>query len=343
MHKLNQKNGNYNFFKLVASLVIVFFHVANYTVFYTKIPYYFKNGNMWVNFFLLTSAFLMTKKYYTQKFILNVYLKKIIYIYILYLLGLIPFIILKNIEIKTLMIDLMLMKAFFFKDALVYNGPTWYLSVYLFSIITFKIFLKILKKSTFIFIILIIFNILNIFYFYQIFYEQLLKNKILIDRFILYFPLSKLPFFLIGMLLYKLTKNIKKSDFSYAIIIYLFFIYKNNYIIKYTNFKLLNEYVYFILVFLPLIFFLEKDEGFFSKITSNKYLNKISELSIYIYIFHIPMLLVYAYFFGRSINHDFYFFRYLLLLLLFCTILKFIEKKIKNIYLKGKIKVNEDK
>lgn len=113
------------------------------------------------------------------------------------------------------------------------------------------------KKSNFKFILLISIFLINSIYI--LFYTSGV-NSLILKRFLLYSPFSKVSVFLIGMLFYKLSRKHKNYKFySFLLLGYLFIVYNNYGIITLFKEKILNEYIYFMIVFLSLVFFLEKD------------------------------------------------------------------------------------
>lgn len=343
------RDYSFNFFKFIAVIIIVFFHCGAYTTFNSKIPFPFKNGNMWVNFFFMASGLLLTLKYYEKKIIKSeFYVQKIFKLYPLFIISLIPFIYYKSFIKNDLFANIFLIKAWFFFHALSLNGPTWFLSAYIFFILVFPLLLLVLKKSRYIFIGIIFFIFTNIYYIYKLMYP-VIENKLIINRFILYFPISKITTFMLGMFLgylilkYKLSKKYTKF-FSNYIIIYFIFIIFNKKIFLLSDYSMINEYIYFNIVFIPLLLLLSQDTGYLHKIFQKNIFKIFGDISFVIYIIHIPWLIMYSKYFEAlniwgTINENFKFFIYFFILIfivspLFLLINNLIYKKIFYFYKK---------
>ena len=204
-------------------------------------------------------------------------------------------------------------------DALSLNGPAWFLSAYIFFILVFPLLLLILKKNRYIFLSIIFFIFINIVYIYKLMYP-VIEDKLIIERFILYFPICKMPTFMLGMFLgggvleRKLSKKYT-NFFSNYIIIYFIIIIFNKKIFLLSYYNMINEYIYFNIVFIPLLLLLSQDTGYLHKIFKKNIFKILGDISFIIYIIHIPWLVMYNNYLEElnileSINENFKFLIY---------------------------------
>lgn len=221
-----------------------------------------------------------------------------------------------------MIIHLFLLQDWIFTKALDYNAAAWYLSALAFLYLLFPILLKLYQKNK---KIMIVFSIIILIYTYYIhvLFLPLINNEIMHQLFN-YFPLMHLGSFMAGMSVSIICLKLKERKiFSFLAIFYiLFLIYFMN------NIPSVLPYLggYITVTFIPLIIFLSKDSGFFSKILNNKFFIFLGSLSYAIYIFHLPIQEIFLKFIPEQ-NDRFFIFYFIFVII--CSIaLTLLNKKI---------------
>ena len=321
MKRLNQLE----IFRFIGAVVVLMFHTARETTFFGKLPVILQNGPAWVHFYLLLSGFILTYSFHnnekinTKKF----YISRFIKLYPLYFISLLMVCIFTGFKGKEKMTyHLVLLQDWIFPKALDYNAAAWYLSTLAFLYFLFPILLKLYKKHEK-FMITVSIIIMVYTYYIHLMFLPLINDEIMHQLFN-YFPLMHLGSFMMGITVFYICLKIKERKiYSFLVIIYIIFL-----IYFMNNIPAGLPYIgsYITVTFIPLIIFLSKDSGFFSKILDNKFFIFLGSFSYAIYIFHVP---IQDGFFKLNLKlNDKYFIFYFIIVLIWSIIMTFFNKKI---------------
>lgn len=324
MKRLNQ----FEIFRFIGAIVVLMFHTARETTFFSKLPVILQNGPAWVHFYLLLSGFILTYSFYNYEKISlrKFYISRFIKLYPLYFISLLMICLFTGFKGKEKMIThLFLLQDWIFPKALNYNAAAWYLSTLAFLYLLFPTLLKLYKKNE---KIMIVFSVIILIYTYyiHIIFLPLINNEMMHQLFN-YFPLVHLGSFMIGMSLCRICLKFKERRvYSFLAIIYILFLtyYMNN---TPTRLPYLGSFI--TVTFIPLIVFLSRDTGFFSKILDNKLFILLGTFSYPIYIFHIPIREGFSKFSLKLSNK--YFVLYFISVIIWSILMTFLNKKINQI------------
>lgn len=332
------------FTRFLAAISIVVFHygVNIFPFSHDSINFLFKQANIGVSYFFVLSGFVMIIAYGNKdKIEFCDYIKRrFARIYPVYFLAIIIllayFVILgRPIDFKGLILNITLIQSWFPGFAGSFNSPGWSLAVEMFFYISFPfLFNHFYKKydiKKLVIPILIIFigsqialHVLRFSSFYTGFPSKS-------HDFIFYFPIMHLSEFLIGNLAGILfLKGIKSRNYDLPIVILILFVsvlLKINTSINFHNGMLA-------IFFVPLIILVAANNGFITRISNNKTLVFLGEISYGIYILQKPVYTwvngIMKYF---KINNTFIiFYATLIVLILFSVIsYKFLETPLRKI------------
>ncbi len=288
------------FTRFLAAFAIVVFHFGqNIFPFNNEnFSFLFAGANLGVSYFFILSGFIMVVAYHKKPTInyANYYKNRIARIYPIYFLAIVINIlpIISKINTIDLGLNLAVIQAWFPSRALSINGTGWSISVEFLFYALFPLLYNLLynKKKyrgiTITFIIVFFFAsqfFLN-YYLQSNSYEGYPSNS---HNFIFYFPLLHLNGFLMGNLaglFFVKSSSAKTKNYDWIIIL---LIIATIAIIKYGVWGLNLHNGLMAIVFLPLIVFISLNNGLLSRISQNKFLVFLGEISYGIYILQLPI------------------------------------------------------
>ena len=313
---------------------------------------FFSEGYIGVSFFFILSGFILSYNYY-EKITTGQYPFKLFYInrfsriYPLHILTfLISFIFVSEYFIenpifyfKTSLIHIFLLQSFFKipKIHINFNPPSWSISneifFYFLTPILFFAFFKLKKYviKIIVVILIIIFLIIGM---------SVLPSKF--ARFIFYVnPLIRVFDFIMGIFLYLIYKKINFQNFSklYSTILELLSIIIFSIFLTFHK-DVSQVYRYSIYYWLPILFIIfifSNQNGWISKLLSQKVFIYLGEISFGFYMIHfLAIRLYFTYFYvDPQINSGYFEIFQILFFSIICSILSFeFYEKRANIYLK---------
>jgi len=332
------------FTRFLAAISIVVFHYGNDIFPFNSniIDFLFRQANIGVSYFFILSGFVMIIAYENRDKIefrdfLKRRLARIYPVYLLAIFSLLAYYVLisQSFDYKELFLNLTLIQSWIPGFALSFNSPSWSLSVEMFFYISFPfLFNSFYKKYSLKRLIILVFiffigsQILLHSFTHSSFYNGFPSKS---HDLIYYFPLMHFSEFLIGNIagLFFL-KGIKVRNYDMpilALIVFMSLLLKMNIGINFHNGMMA-------FVFVPLIVFVSANNGLLSKISSNKSLVFLGEISYGIYILQKP---IYEYVIKimKYLNihsSTFIFYTFLIVLILFSALsYKFFEVPLRNI------------
>ena len=199
-----KKYNQFEIFRFIGGLAVIFSHVAYNVPLFKNIPVVLKAGPAWVFFFFCLSGFFLAYRHtnISNFDILSFYKTRIFKFYPIYFLSLL--LLLFSTEIKwNILYNIFLIQSWFFTKPLTYNISAWYLSVLFFLILLFPFFLYLFRMKYFIWVVLVI----NIYTYY--FFNYMVKfidSSNSIKDLIYYNPIMYISSFTLGMLIYDKIK-----------------------------------------------------------------------------------------------------------------------------------------
>jgi len=298
------------FYRFIASLLVVNFHFGrNIAPFnFDLLKPFFDRGNISVSFFFILSGFVMVVAYGNKGSVsfTSFYQKRFARIYPAFFLAiallLLYFIISKKaIFFKEIFLNLCLLQAWLPTKALVFNIPAWSISVefffyalfpFLFNFFYSKISLKKLLLPS-----LLIWSLSQLLLFLSIYLNYYHEPPAFSGELTLYFPLMHLNEFIIGNisgLFFIKHLSAKKINADLAILINILLII---FVVTCVNLSFHNGLL--ALLFVPLILLISMNKGYLTKISLNKYLIYLGEISYGVYILQLPVFYLCRFFLYR--------------------------------------------
>lgn len=338
------------FTRFIAAVCIVIFHFAKEVeLFYNNYTgFIFNQANLGVSYFFVLSGFVMMVAY-GDKNQINFfdYIKnrvaRIFPVYYLAIFLVLSIMLFSNFSWSDLFLNLTLLQSWFPGKALTINYPGWSLSVELFFYLLFPFLFNVLYKKV---NLKILFFISLVFWFLsQLYYNYEMKNDILKNSYLNYFPILHLNQFIIGNLFGLYFTSYKSHEKSNNIlkIITLFFVFIL--ILKYNKSVFLHNGA-ISLVFAYMILLIATSNDSITNFFSRKLFILLGEVSFGIYILQVPIWHLFSdyrlnKYFGLDKSNDFSlsFFVRLFLLIAFSTIIYFVfeiplRNKIKSVNFK---------
>ncbi len=324
------------FTRFLAAISIVLFHFGHNTFFYENnyIRFITANANIGVSYFFILSGFIMVIAYHNKSInVIDYYKNRFARIYPMYIFALVLFLIISNTTTKRLIFyHVAGIQSWIPGFPLTLNMPGWSISVEFFFYSLFPFIFYFLKKysvKTVSIAIITIWVVSQLFtnLFITHFYEGYPSKS---HDFIFYFPIIHLNEFLIGNLfaLLFLTK-VKTKNYDILIIILLLI---TAMIFKFTSLQLHNGLM--AVTFAPLILLISANNGYITKIFSNKVLCYLGEVSYSIYILQYPVHVIIRRIFTYyqlSFSDTQHLFIFIIILLIFSIIsYEMIEKKARK-------------
>lgn len=300
--------------RFIAAFLVVGFHYFSFSPNYSFLNYIFARGHYGVDFFFILSGYVLTLRYYldiknnlldNKKFILN-RIFRIAPAYYLSLILALPFLI-KNINGNTFLsnpqnISLYVLSNLTFTQSVLpfkslvdyWNLPGWTLSVEFFFYLSFPLISTYILKKRRMYLWLVIFILMDLLI-YLI--QKNLPSRILFSGFeteVLWLNqvLVRLPQFFIGNLLAQIYLEIKYKpsvQFQYLItIIIILFLFSPQYPTWVTNLVHPISTMIFS-IFIYTIAARDKAKG----ILNNKFLILLGEASYSLYIFQVPLKILF--------------------------------------------------
>ena len=314
-----KKYNQFEIFRFIGAFTVLIFHTAKNTSFYSQVPSLFQNGITWVHFFFLLSGFLLSYSYNNKEInIKKFYLTRLFKFYPLYIFTLLLFLKYKG----KLIYNIFLLQSWIFGKALIFNGPTWYLSTLISLLILFPALLSFQKKHPKFFLYFVI--ITNIYTYYAFLTFVRYSDNISIHHLINYSPIFHISSFVLGMGVYSQIKNFKKKKY-YSIFIILYF----SFLILFVQYNKIIPYFSSLVAFsfTPLIMFLFLDSGVISQMLGNSFFIYLGNLSFSLYVLHNPIFLLYEKF-VHEIDSNYHFILFFIILFVISNLTKyFIENK----------------
>ncbi len=326
------------FTRFIAAVVVVIFHFGS-DVFPFQNPLLHPlvlSANIGVSYFFILSGFVMIIAYNKQTRIdfKQYYIFRIARIFpaflVSFILILVYFILIgKEIELKNVILQILLLHGWIKKYCLSLNFPSWSLTVeilfYVLFPFIFNHFYKKNKKRHLYFFILL-FWLLT-----QLLFILIQKTEFIQPEnkaYLLYFPLFHLNEFfagnMLGLYMTSKTFSIKSSVLSLSVFLLLLLLLHTNIPKMYFHNGLLVP------VFCLLIFLITADYWFLSNLFKNKYLIILGEISYGVYIYQLPVYKLSMFFFRKvlKLQHSDMFFYITLLILILVSFLsyKYIER-----------------
>ncbi len=342
MELLREKENPFYFIRFLGILIIVTFHFAPTRYNFIKIFY---AGSQMVSLFYILSGFFLTISYFNKiNFTLkNFYKKRFFKIYPSYFLSLTIclFFIIKNNELKFIptLTNFLCLQSLYPNTAYYLNPPGWFISTLFILYLLFPLILLLLKKikpnkKKFIFLCITIWiiiltiatNLLNNSSFYK-------AGETISHHLIYYFPLIHISSFLLGISggYFIINSRYKKINgiYSYLLLFFISFL-----IIFLIQFEVNIEKIFKIkfpfggnfysVLFLALILTTYISSNRLLNLVSNKYFKKLGEISLEIYIFQLPIYIIFKHLFKsyfENFNNLYLFFIYLIILILFSLLI----------------------
>jgi peptidoglycan/LPS O-acetylase OafA/YrhL len=341
------------FFRFIAAFVVVIFHFGRETWFRDFFGNFVISGPEMVTFFFVLSGFVMVisqfnkpnfskYKYYYNR------VARIMPIYLLGLILIIPFIHNSISNTNSFLLNVMCLQSWISPFPLSFNSPAWSISVEMFFYATFPLLLFLIKKakpnpgklllfsiSIWIFTQLILINLLN-----STFYQGFQTTS---HDLIFYFPLSHYCSFLIGISVayFFITSNYWKRVFNpkLSIIFIVLSLFLIHYLI--THKAMINNFFglkmpygssFFAPIFGLSILLVATSNNVLTRFLSIKPFIFLGEISFSIYILHTPLHKIYLEYLAPIVEgyeltktQDFIFFT--ILLLFTCTITYYLIEK----------------
>ncbi len=288
------------FTRFLAAFAIVVFHFGqNIFPFNNEnFSFLFAGANLGVSYFFILSGFIMVVAYHKKSTInyANYYKNRIARIYPIYFLAIVINIlpIISKINTIDLGLNLAVIQAWFPSRALSINGTGWSISVEFLFYALFPVLYNVLysKKK---FRVLTITAIIIIFIASQFFLNYYLQSNLYqgypsnSHNFIFYHPLMHLNGFLMGNLaglFFVNSSSTKTRNYDWIIILLVIITVA---LLKFGFWGLNLHNGLMAIVFLPLIVFISFNKGWLSKISKNKFLVFLGEISFGIYILQLPI------------------------------------------------------
>jgi len=333
------------FTRFIASLLVINFHFGrNIAPFnFECLKPFFDRGNIAVSFFFILSGFVMVVAYGNKGKISPIYYiqKRFARIYPAFFLAsllMILYLFLSNkaIILKELFLNLFLVQAWIPTKALVFNIPAWSISVefffyalfpFLFNFFYSKIsFKKLLIPA------LIFWGISQFLFILGVFYGFYEEPPALSGELMLYFPFMHLNEFIIGNIaglffIQRLSSKKFNSDLLIVINLMLIFL-----VVSFVNLSFNNGLL--AVLFVPLIILISMNNSLFSKISINKNLIFLGEISYGIYILQLPIYLICRFYLYRyEIENTYiqFYFPLLILLLISGLSYRYFETPLRKI------------
>jgi len=287
------------FTRFLAAISIVIYHYAKH-VFpfnHNSVEFIFRQANIGVSYFFILSGFVMIIAYKNKgkiefrKFIKRRFARVYPVFFLAIIILLIYYTILgKPIDYKGLLLNITIIQSWVPGKALSFNTPGWSLSVEMFFYLCFPfLFNHFYKKYTFkklIFPVLVLFIVSQIVLHllrYSSFYDGYPSNS---HDLTFFFPLMHLSEFLIGNLAgLFFIREIKVKNYDLQItglLIVILILLKFNIGINFHN-GMMG------FLFIPLIILISANNGYLTKVSNNKFLVFLGELSYSIYILQKPV------------------------------------------------------
>ncbi|TGN30344.1 acyltransferase [Empedobacter tilapiae] len=285
------------FTRFIAAILIVILHFGG--IFKGKISFIddiWEHFNLGVSYFYVLSGFVMivayknlekinSKKYYINR------LARIYPLHILSMLLVIFFILLEiinnNIPKLAVLNHILLIQAWIPRTALTLNAPAWSISVETFFYLLFPFIFSYFKRISLIKTIIIsigfclISQIIYNYYYFNI-YEGFRKD----GYFLFYNPLLHLNSFIIGIATgFLFIKNSSQKKYDLLIILLTCLLIT----VVYLSRNLFIHNGFFAPLFALLIYFISKNNGWITKLFTNKKLIYLGEISFAIYLLQFPV------------------------------------------------------
>ncbi len=324
------------FTRFIAAFAIIIFHfgLKIYPFSHPFISPVFYLAKIGVSYFFILSGFIMVVAYNKKEEInaLDYYKNRIARIYPVYLFAIVLFIVHnlifgKYLNINDILLNLATIQAWIPGKALSLNYPGWSLSVEFFFYALFPLLFNFIYKrfNYIIVLIAVIFIWLGSQFFFNIlvnspFYQGYGSKS---HDFLYYFPLLHLNQFLLGNLAgYYFIKNPdKQGNYDLLILglcVLLVLILRFSFGINYHNGLMA-------IIFVPIILAISYNQGFLTKLFTNKFLIFLGEISFGMYILQVP-----SYYWSKQllnlfqINDDSATFYFSVLILILISILSYL-------------------
>lgn len=341
------------FTRFIAAFSVVIYHYGQ-EIFPFSLPWFnqlFSIANIGVSYFFLLSGFILATVYYEKEKNKTIkksefYVLRIARIYPLYLISLLSILLPKlyftsNWEIlrtTPFMIHISLLQSWFPKYTMKWNFPAWSLSVELFFYLLFpfiiKLFTKLSNYKTS--LIIIIFWFLNLCFFVLYIDKIQDVDNQLLNKFILFNPLSHLNTFIFGVgagiIFIKLHSFISTKTallfLSISIILCITFVFIPSSLLKYYHNGMMSP------IFTMFLIGLSSNYTLLAKLFAKRFLEVLGEISYSIYILQEPIrVILYNYINIEMLSADktllFYLYLFTLILTSFLTFY-LIEKPVRN-------------
>lgn len=332
------------FTRFIAAVSIVVFHFGQKSFIFNNeyVGFIFKQANVGVSYFFVLSGFVMVIAYESKTTIcFTEYIKnRFARIYPVYLfaivLVLLPQFLTNNVDFEGLILNLLMIQAWFPGQALSFNPLGWSLSVELLFYVLFPFLFNFLyKKERFKNITI---GILLFWFISQVVFHFLVSMNYIVFSYkgndLRYFPLMHLNEFLIGNLagfcyVNEIKKKKRKLDWQIGIVaVAIGVLLKFPIGLNFHNGILA-------LLFVPLILLISLNDGRLTSLFNNKLCVFLGEISFGIYILQYPVFSIIS---AYSVNKYFqiddftvvFFIRLILLILLSSLSYVFIETPIRN-------------
>ena len=290
------------FTRFLAAISIVVFHFGTklFPFNLEATNFLFQHANIGVSYFFILSGFVMIVAYGNKdKVDYADYIKKrFARLYPVYLLAILLYLVYVLVkpyhnsnDYKGLFLNIALAQSWVPGQALTFNSPGWSLSVEMFFYLSFPLLYNyfyrktVLRKSALVVLLVFVISQLLLHYLlYSSFYKGFPSAS---HDFVHYFPLMHINEFLIGNIagLFFLHSGYKRKNYDLIIIALtaaVALLLKFQFGISYHNGML----AFF---FVPLIFLISLNTGFLTRISNNKLLVFLGEISYGIYILQMPV------------------------------------------------------
>ncbi len=292
------------FSRFLAAFAVVFFHFGKniFPFSHPFLHFMVKEGGLSVGYFFILSGFVMMIAYGDRQKInpVDYFKNRVARIYPVYFIGILMVVLFTLFALREfpsfyeIFLNVFAIQAWFPPQLMSLNFPGWSLSVEFFFYFIFPFLFNHFyqtKKTSTIFIVVILFWLLSILFFNWGLHGNInLGNEKTTSNFLNGFPLLHLNEFMIGNLagIYfreKLQNAYRNYDWVIILIIIAFILLlKFQLPVNYNN-------GFMAVIFVPFILFLSLNTGFITKLFNHQFLIFLGEISYSIYILHYPVFI----------------------------------------------------
>lgn len=312
------------FTRFVAAIVVVIFHFGMETEPFSweSIRFIFENGRIGVSYFFVLSGFVMMLAYGNKEKVRVAYfISRFARIFPLYWLSIALLIAVyellgRNYFFKEIILQTVGLHSFFPKFSLIFNYPSWSITVELFFYSLFPLILSFTKGAgvkkigVIAFVSFVITQALSV---------ANVSNSFLSDNFVNFHPFMHLNEFFIGVVFGKLFISANSSP-KHVTIKYLVTLAVIVILLKF-KLPMVNYRNGFLAPLMGIfIYYLSFEQGVISKILRNRVLEFLGEISYGIYILQVPAFYFVNYLLKDNLSPAQLIYVYLLVLIAICSL-----------------------